>query len=193
MNYKIAIIYGSVRSERLGIRVAKFIYEKCKAKGWEVELVDPKEYNLPLLDKMYKEYEAGKAPADMEKVAKILYRADGFMVVTGEYNHSLPPALTNLIDHFMPEFFYKPAGIVSYSVGGFGGIRAAVHARVLIGEVGAVTIPTMFPVSMINKTINEAGQAIDKKYDERVVKFIDEFEWYLKALREARDKGLPKQ
>lgn len=192
MSYKIAVIYGSVRSERQGIKAARFMINKCKEQGWQVDLVDPLEYNLPLIDKMYKEYEKGQVPDNLEKLAEVLRQADGYIVVTGEYNHSLPPALTNMIDYFMPEFFYKPSGIVSYSSGNFAGVRASIQARILLGEVGMSAIPTIFPIAKVQDTMGEDGQAIDKKYDKRVEKFIKEFAWYVGALKIARDKGVPK-
>lgn len=55
----------------------------------------------------------------MEKLHQILESADGFIIVTGEYNHSIPPALKNLSDHFQTEYYFKPSGIVSYSAGAF--------------------------------------------------------------------------
>jgi len=76
-----------------------------------IHFIDPLEFNLPLLDKMYKEYEPGSAPAPMEKLARLFNESDGFLIVTGEYNHSIPPALKNLLDHFQSEYFFKPSAI----------------------------------------------------------------------------------
>lgn len=186
---KIAVLYGSVRSNRQGIKAAKFLQNKIENRGHIVTLLDPLMYKLPFLDKMYKEFE--KAPEDMERIAKVLDDADGFIVVTGEYNHSIPPALKNLLDHFQKEYFFKPAGIVSYSYGSFGGVRSAVHLRVILGELGMVTISSMFPISKVQESFDDNGKAIDKTYDKRVVKFLDEFEWYVEALINQRKKGLP--
>lgn len=186
----IVVILGSVRSERLGIRAAKFIINKLKEKNYNVTLVDPLEYKLPLLDKMYKEYEKGKAPEVLEKLAKIIIKSDAYVVVTAEYNHSIPPALTNLLDHFMEEYFYKPSGIVCYSVGPFGGVRASMQLRALLPEVGSITIPTIFPISNIGKSLDENGKDITEKndYERRVGKFIEELEWYSLALKNHRNK-----
>jgi NAD(P)H-dependent FMN reductase len=89
-----AVIYGSVRSDRQGIRAARFVARKLKERGHAVTLVDPLEHKMPLLDLMYKEYETGTAPEAIETVGRILKEADAFIIVTGEYNHSVPPALT---------------------------------------------------------------------------------------------------
>jgi len=188
MALNIAIIYGSVRSDRQGIKAAKFIVKKLEERGHEATLIDPLEYNLPFLDKMYKEYDEGKAPELLEKLAQIIKKADGYMIVSAEYNHSVPAALKNLIDYFMEEYFYKPSGIVTYSAGPFGGVRVAVHLRAILGEVGTVSIPSMFPISKIYESIDENGKAVDEAYDKRVQKFLDEFEWYANALKQAREK-----
>ena len=72
---------------------------------------------MPLLDLMYKEYEAGTAPAAMEAIGDILKAADGFVIVSAEYNHSIPAALKNILDHFQSEYLYKPSAIVTYCAG----------------------------------------------------------------------------
>jgi NAD(P)H-dependent FMN reductase len=188
---KIAIIYGSVRSHRQGIKAAKFITNKVKERGHEVKLIDPLEYKLPMLDKMYKEYEKGKAPAPIEQVARILEKADAFITVTGEYNHGIPPALKNLLDHFQKEYFFKPSAIASYSGGPFGGIRAAMQLRPVLAELGTPSIPTTFPISAVRSSFDEQGKALDEAYNRRITKFLDELEWYANALKEARERGTP--
>jgi len=188
---KFVAIYGSVRSARQGIKGARFVVRKLEERGHRVTLVDPLEHRLPLLDKMYKEYEPGEAPGPMEKLAALYREADGFVVVCGEYNHSVPPALSNLLDHFMSEYFWRPAGIACYSAGPFGGVRAAVQLRALLGEIGLITIPSIFPMSRVGKSFDEDGNALDEAYDDRVGKFLDELEWYAEALAARRQRGTP--
>jgi NAD(P)H-dependent FMN reductase len=187
----IAVIYGSVRSGRQGIKAANFIVNKLTERIHEVNLIDPKEFQLPLLDKMYKEYEKGKAPAVLEKLASILKEADGYVIVSAEYNHSIPPALSNLIDHFMEEYFFKPSAIVGYSAGSFGGTRVAMQLRALLPEVGMSSIPSVFNISKVQDAFDDSGKDLTGENDKRVGKFLDEFEWYINALSEARKKGLP--
>jgi len=186
----VVVIYGSVRHHRQGIKAAKFIVNKLKERKHDVTLVDPMEYELPLLDNMYKEYEKGKAPEQLEKLAKLYKKADTFVVVSAEYNHSIPPALSNLIDHFMEEYFWRPAGIVCYSAGSFGGVRAAMQLRAMLPEVGLITIPSIFPISKVQE-FKDDGTPADEAYNKRVQKFLDELEWYAVALKEQRKKGVP--
>ena len=189
MNY--TIIYGSVREKRLGVRALNFIKSELELHGESITIIDPIQYDLPLLDKMYKEYPEGKAPKNLEHLANIFRNTDAFIVLTGEYNHSVPPALSNLIDHFMKEFFWRPAGIVSYSAGSFGGVRAAVHLRALLGEVGLITIPSMMPIPKIQNVLDETGKAIEERYHDRFTKFYTELKWYTEALKAQKDKGTP--
>lgn len=188
MGVNIAVIYGSVRKSREGIGVARFVSRKLQERGHTSTLVDPLEYPLPLLDRMYKEFEPGTAPEPMESVAQILRDADAFVVVSAEYNHGEPAALKNLLDHFQSEYLYKPSGIVTYSAGPFGGVRALISLRAILAELGTPSIPSAFPISRVGSAFDEKGNALDTAYERRIGKFLDEFEWYAIALKQAREK-----
>ena len=86
MAHRILVFYGSYRSDRLGIRLAQFVVEGLRGRGDDVELIDAKAVGLPMLDRMYKEYPKGAAPAVLEKLAGQIRGADGFVFITGEYN-----------------------------------------------------------------------------------------------------------
>lgn len=191
MELKISLIYGSVRSDRQGINVAKFLEMKLKERGIKVHFIDPSVYSLPLLNKMYKEYAPGDAPEPMEKLAGLLNESDGFVIVTGEYNHSIPPALKNLLDHFQGEYYFKPSAIASYSVGTFGGVRAAVHLRVILGELGMPAISSMLPFPLIGDLFNEDFIPKNEIIKSSTARFLDEFEWYAEAFKKQRANGVP--
>ena len=127
----------------------------------------------------------------MEKIHKILDESDGFVIVSGEYNHSIPPALKNMLDHFQAEYNFKPSAIVCYSAGTFGGVRVAIHLRAVLAELGTPSIPSLFPVSKIQDGFDTDGNALDKAYDRRIVRFLDEFEWYLRAYKKERNIETP--
>ena len=188
MPLRLIVVFGSVRSERQGIRAARFVVSECQKRGYEVTLIDPLEYRLPLLDKMYKEYAKGQAPQVLERLAALIVPADGVVVVSGEYNHSIPPALSNLLDHFLEEWFWKPSAIVCYSAGSFGGVRAAMQLRMMLAELGTVSIPSLFPVPKVQEAFAEDGTPTDPKTHTRVSKFLDELEWYAEALRAHRNR-----
>ena len=191
MGLNIAVIYGSVRSQRQGIKAARFVANSFSRRGHEVTLVDPLDHKLPLLDMMRKEYVPGQAPEAIERLGRILEQADSFVIVTGEYNHSIPPALKNLLDHFQGEYFFKPSSIACYSAGPFGGVRAAVHLRAIMAELGSPTLPTLFPISAVQDAFEEGGAAKEKAYEERIKQFIEEHEWYAMAMKAARASGTP--
>ena len=121
----ILVFYGSYRSDRLGIRLADFVTQGFRARGDDVELIDAKAVGLPMLDRMYKEYPKGQAPAALETLAEKIRDADGFVFITGEYNWGMQPGLKNLTDHFLEEWFWRPAAIASYSAGRLTGAHAA--------------------------------------------------------------------
>ena len=186
-----AVLYGSVRSDRKGIRAARFVVDQLGRRGHEATLVDPLEVRLPLLDRMYKEFPKGEAPPEMERLATLYRAVDGFVVVSGEYNHGIPPALKNLLDHFLEEYFFRPSAIVCYSGGSFGGVRAAMQLRMTLAELGTVTIPSLFPIPKVQDAFDEAGSPQDPAIERRIARFLDELEWFAKALQAARAVGTP--
>jgi len=191
MQFRIAVIYGSTRSERIGIRGALYLVNQLKERGLDPVLIDALEYNLPFLDKMYKEYEEGEAPESMEKLHAQLQKADGFIIVSGEYNHGIPPALKNLLDHFQKEYFFKPSALATYSKGPFGGARVSVHLVAVMAELGMPSIPSVLYLSRVDQSFDEQGNALDSAYNRRSARFLDEFEWYLEAFANQRAKGTP--
>ncbi len=191
MSLHFTVLYGSVRADRQGIRAARFVERQLRARGHEVTLVDPLEYQLPLLDRMYKEFPKGEAPEVLERLATIYRATDGFVLVTGEYNHSVPPALKNLLDHFLEEYFFRPSAIVSYSAGSFGGVRAANQLQVILCELGMPSISSTFPIPKVGSAFDEQGEAVEKAFERRFPRFAQELEWYAQALKEARAKGTP--
>ncbi len=188
---KIAVLLGSVRRDRVGTRASKLVVRELERRGHIVDLIDPLELQLPLLDRMYKEHPKGEAPEPLEALAETYRQADGFLVVSGEYNHGIPPALKNLLDHFLEEYFWRPSGIVCYSAGGFGGVRAAMQLRMTLAELGMSSVPSILPIPRIGQTIDEDGVATEATVDRSANRFLDEFLWYAGALKQARSEGTP--
>jgi NAD(P)H-dependent FMN reductase len=193
----VAVLLGSVRGERLGDRAASWVIAQLKARGHKAVLVDAAELKLPMLDKMWKEIKKNP-PAKYKKLqeklaplARLYARADGFCVVSAEYNHSIPPGLTNLIDYFLDEYAYRPSAIVCYSDKQYGGVRAAMQLRVLLAEVGMPTIPTLQPIPSLESAVSKDGVALTQELAEKSGGFFDEFEWYMRAMKAEREKGVP--
>ena len=193
----VAVLLGSVRSDRMGIRAAKWAVAQLEKRGHEAVLVDPLELKLPLLDRMWKEIKddppakCAKLHEKLAPLAKLYARADGFCIVSGEYNHSIPPAMSNLIDYFLEEYFFRPSAIVCYSIRSFGGVRAAVQLRSMLAETGMPAIPSVQPIPNIGEALSSDGVALTQVLAEKTGKFFDEFEWYMRAMKAEREKGLP--
>jgi len=181
-----AVIYGSVRQNRQGIKFARFVARKLEERGHAVTLVDPLEYPLPLLDLRFSEYDEGAAPEPMQQVADILDAADGFVVVSGEYNGGMPPALKNLLDHYLPQYRRKPSAIATYSAGSFAGSKVQISLRLTLSQLGASPIPATLVVPGVQNAFDDDGNALDDAYDGRADKFLEEYEWYAAALKSAR-------
>lgn len=188
---RIAVILGSVREAREGIRAARFVVRELAGCGHEVTLVDALEHRLPLLDRMYKEYPKGGAPAGLEELAALYRAADAFVVVSAEYNHGIPGALKNLLDHFLEEYFWRPSAIVCYSAGAFGGVRAAMQLRMVLGELGMPSIPSIFAIPKVQSAFDRDGRPSDEAQVRRFARFRAELEWYAAALKAARAAGTP--
>lgn len=186
---KIALMVGSVRRDRQGIKVARWMEQKLQYRGHEVFFIDPLELDLPLLDRMYKEMK--NPSAKLKNLREIIKNADGYLAVTPEYNHSTSAVMKNTLDYFLEEYFFKPSAIVSYSVGGFGGVNAAQHLRLIFAELGAPSISSSFPISRVQQVFDENGKLVKQEYDKRVTRFLDEFEWYVEAFKAQRAKGTP--
>jgi NAD(P)H-dependent FMN reductase len=187
----IPVILGSVRRDRVGIRAARLIVDSLAARGHRPELVDPVVEQLPLLDRMYKEYPKGQAPAGLKRLAELYRRADGFMIVSAEYNNGIPPALKNLLDHFLEEYFWRPSAIVCYSPGQFGGVRAAMQLRMTLAELGMSSIPSIFPIPRITQALDQNGRPLESWVESRLDRFLNEFCWYARAMQRERADGTP--
>jgi NAD(P)H-dependent FMN reductase len=191
MGLKFAVILGTVRRERVGPRVARYLMRALEARGHAPTLIDPVDHPLPLLDKMFKEYPAGQAPEVLQRLAAVIKPADGYLIVSAEYNHAIPPALSNLLNHFLEEYFFKPSAIACYSPGGFGGVRAAMQLRAMLCELGMPSISSLLPFPRVHELLDAEGRPTNDRIDQSAGRFLAEFEWYANALRAARAAGVP--
>jgi NAD(P)H-dependent FMN reductase len=194
MSHRILVFYGSYRSDRMGIRLAQFVVEGLRGRGDEVELIDAKAVGLPILDRMYKEYPRGTAPAALEKLAGQIRDADGFVFITGEYNWGMQPGLKNLTDHFLEEWFWRPAAIASYSAGRFSGARAALTWHGTLSEMGMVVISSTIAVGPIAQTLSEDGKPVGeagKALAQSFPRFADDLAWWIEAAKAQRARKKP--
>ena len=194
MASKILVFYGSYRVDRKGIRLVNFLLSRLKARGEDAELIDAKAVNLPMLDRMYKEYKPDTAPAPLEMLASKIKVADAFIFVTGEYNWGVQPGLKNLTDHFLEEWFWRPAAIASYSAGRFSGIRAGLAWRDILSEMGLIVISSTLAVGPIDQTLDDSGEPTGKAGEaltQAFPRFADDLAWWMEAAKTQRSRKAP--
>ncbi|MEO8211373.1 MAG: NAD(P)H-dependent oxidoreductase [bacterium] len=174
----ITLVLSSVRENRL----ANNVFKKVKTligDRFTFTLVDPMDYNLPLLNKRY--FEMKEPEEKFKKLHDIFMETDGFIIITAEYNHGMPPALKNMLDHFGPEFKYKSCGIVSYSDGPIGGARSCEQLRMVCSTLGMPPIPIAPAWGVADKADQPAGESFVKNFERQFGSFIEQFFWYTEA------------
>ena len=194
MTNRILVFYGSYRSDRLGIRLADYVVAGLAARGEDVELLDAKAIGLPMLDRMYKEYVPGSAPPAMATLASKICAADAFVFITGEYNWGMQPGLKNLTDHFLEEWFWRPAAIASYSAGRIGGARSGLLWHGTLAEMGMVVISSTLTVGPIAETLAADGKPLGqagKLLDLAFPRFADDLAWWTEAAKAQRARKTP--
>jgi NAD(P)H-dependent FMN reductase len=194
MSNRILVFYGSYRSDRMGIRLAQFAVDRLCRRRHDVELIDAKAVNLPMLDRMYKEYPKGHAPDALEHLAGKIRDADGFVFVTGEYNWGIQPGLKNLTDHFLEEWFWRPAAILSYSAGRLSGARAATAWHGTLSEMGIVVISSTIAVGPIGQSLSPEGEPVGaggKALEDAFPRLADDLMWWVEAAKAQRQRKPP--
>src|SRR6266436_5846356 len=182
---RIAIILGSTRPGRNGEAVAKWVYEIAqKRSDAEFELVDIKDFNLPLLDEpmppIMGQYSKSHTKAWAAKIGSF----DGFVFVTPEYNHGISGALKNAIDFLFAEWNNKAAGFVSY--GGASGARAVEQLRLNLAEVQMATVRNQVALSLFTDFENYTKFKPAAHHENSVGQMLDQLIAWSGALKSLR-------
>ena len=160
------------------------------------ELIDPLEFDLDPIFKPHFSYLKSKVPLQLQALADKIKQADGYIMVSPEYNHSMSPALAHLLNHFGSSLFsYKPSAIVTYSAGQWGGVRAAVGMRVFLSELGCLPVSAMVHVPKANEVFAEDGSffaSVDSAaWSDYLGRACTQLEWWASAARLQRRKADP--
>lgn len=185
---QIAIIIGSTRPNRVGEAVARWAYDLAKQRSDAgFELVDIKDFNLPLLDEPLPpslgQYSQPHTKAWAEKIASF----DAFVLVTPEYNHGTSGALKNAIDFLFTEWNNKAAGFVGY--GSAGGVRAVEHLRLILAEVMVATVRQQVQLSLFTDFENMSIFKPHPRNEESLNGMLDQLIAWGGALRALREKS----
>ncbi|WP_424931697.1 NADPH-dependent FMN reductase [Amaricoccus macauensis] len=199
---KSLLFLGSVREStppkpaRLGARVAEAVARLARREGMETEIVDPLDFQLEAPFKPHFAYASGRAPKSLDDLAGRIRDADCYLMVSPEYNHSMSPALADLLNHFGSSIFsYKPSAIVTYSAGQWGGTRAAVTMRSFLSELGCLPVSAMIHVPKAQEVLSEDGtfhpDSDEERWNGYFSRTISQLSWWSAAALEQRRKGLP--
>lgn len=169
----IVIVSGSPRKGSLTNRIALHLQHHLSSKtAHNIQVINLQETEIPPVQAVWSSLE--KAPEQYQSIAKMMFEADAFVLVTPEYNGSYSPAMKNLLDHF-PKQHRKPFGIVTGSPGGFGGLRASQQMFPLIAGLSGYACPYMLVVPFTDKKFDETGNLIDPAFQSSVDQFTTEF------------------
>lgn len=172
---KIEIISGSPRVNSLTKRAALHLKEEfLKITEHEADIIDLKDWSLPPVQTVWSSVET--TPPEFQALAKRIFAADAYILVTPEYNGSYSPAMKNLLDHF-PKRHHKTFGIVTASPGAMGGMRASQQLLQLVPALFGIASPYMLVIPAVDKKFNELGELIDENFQNSVKNFITEFLW----------------
>ncbi len=189
---KIAVILGTTRDARFGQKPAEWILSRARARDdWEVEMLDLRDFDLPLFNEVASNAWAPTADANARKWQDALASFDGFIFVTPEYNRSITGALKNALDQAYNEWNRKAFGVVSY--GSVGGTRAAEHLRTIGIElqmvstrsavhIGGGDFFTVHPLGGDPKPMETIEATIGNSADA----MLDELDWWTRATMAAR-------
>jgi NAD(P)H-dependent FMN reductase len=177
---KFLIIVGTTREGRKTINAAKTAVSKFSEEGHETVLYDLKEKDIPYLgNRRYVDSEK-PVPEDIEELGQEVETADCVVIITPEYNHSIPGVLKNALDYLYPEYEDKPFAYVTDSAGGFGGVRALSHLHDITLALGAFPGPNI-QVSNIGSKYEE-GELVDEELSERFDDFVSKTEEYVNKI-----------
>jgi NAD(P)H-dependent FMN reductase len=184
---RIAIIIGSTRPGRNGEAVAKWLYDIAqKRTDAEFELVDIKDFNLPLLGEPVPPIMGQYSKPHTKTWAAKIGSFDGYVFVTAEYNHGISGALKNAIDFLFAEWNNKAAGFVSY--GGASGSRAVEQLRLNLAEVQMATVRNQVLLSMYTDFENFSVLKPASQHEKSVNAMFDQVIAWGGALKMLREK-----
>ncbi|OWA54899.1 hypothetical protein BV898_19290 [Hypsibius exemplaris] len=179
------LFLGSVRENRNADRVKNYLVNSLAKYNVSVTVFDPRELNYTKVIQPLHYYEKPEdAPERLRNLSDVIRKADGHIVVTPEYHSAIPPSLTTMMDQFPPaSYAFRPAAIVSYSKGRFGGIRAATHLRTWLSELSLVHIPSVLAIPKVEEAITKEGKTTNKLVLESTDALLGELVWFARAIK----------
>lgn len=184
----IIILSASVRTGRKSNRVATYFYNYINTNHLsEVEILDLDEYKFPIFEERLRNLI--NPDARIIEFGDKINKADGVLIVTPEYNGGYPASLKNAIDLLYAEWRRKPIALATVSSGPFGGAQVTTSLLFSLWKIGALMVPSMFPVPSVQDNYDDQGNAINKEAtDKRAKAFVDELIWCINARKKMEDQ-----
>lgn len=184
---KLHIIIGSTREKRIGATVAAWAHRRAQEKGLDTELVDLRDWPLPFYNEVAGPKDLkGNYSVDIAKQwAKKVGEADGFLIVTAEYNHGYPAVLKNALDYVYEEWNGKPVAFVGYG-GIAAGARSVEQLRTVAIELQMVPLRSAVHIPFVSRAFDAQGNAADERMNanlDATIADLDAWATKLKSLR----------
>lgn len=186
---KIQVILGSIRQGRSGMKVLKWVESFLKTReDLAIEVLDLKDY--PLVD-----YNEALPPVALngdytseiaKKWVKKIGGADGYIIVTPEYNHGYTAALKNALDYPYSEWNRKPVAFVSYSSGPVGGARAVEQLRQVAIQLQMTPIQEAVHIASVDSVFDEGSELREERYRRSLDRLVEDLVWWTETLRAGR-------
>lgn len=177
---KIAVIAGTCRPGRLSINAARLVFHL----GQQREDIDPVFVDP---DELSFQKDGNNEELRNPIYSKITAEADGFFIVTPEYNHSYPGSLKRMLDSEFENYKHKPVALAGVSDGPWGGVRALENLLPALRTMSLVALKPDIQFPNVQNLFNEGGELLDEKYISRVHRVYDELVWMSRTLKWGRE------
>jgi NAD(P)H-dependent FMN reductase len=193
---KLQVIVGSTRPTRAADRVLPWIVATAERHGgFEVEVLDLRDWPLPFFQEHMGSIGDFADPTYSDPIVRSWNRkvaeGDAYLILTAEYNHSVPGQLKNAIDSVFVSFALrnKPIGFVGYSGGIAAGTRAVEHLALIAIEAEAVPLRNTVLIPFVTDAFDEAGEPKNPATEIALGITLDDLAWFASALGRARAEG----
>ncbi len=193
---KLQVIVGSTRPSRAADRVVPWLVRRAESHGgFDVEVLDLRDWPLPFFQEHMGTIGDFADPTYSDPIVRAWNRkiaeADAYLIVTAEYNHSVPGQLKNAIDSVFVSFGFrnKPIGFVGYSGGIAAGTRAVEHLALIAVEAEAVPLRNTVLIPYVTEAFDESGEPTNRATDIALGITLDDLAWFASALGRARAEG----
>jgi len=195
---KLKILVGSTREGRAADSVVRWVARNAEARGtFAVEVLDLRDWNLPMFAETIHTVGDFHHPTYSQPLIRrwndAIRDADAVLIVTPEYNHSIPAVLKNALDSLFFSFALrrKPAGLVGYSAGPVGGARSIEHLAQVLIEAEAVPLRSTVLVPAVHNAFVDTGEPANPAMGGALEVLLEDLGWWAGVLADARPSSLP--